>query len=186
MAIKSLKTCLMLIFLMGGFFLSNCSIFKKKVTEPEIFKLKIESLAPDQYQNYISELKKISRESRIQTVKQKSHILIAQVSVYHKNPAPDYDLALEEFEEYLRIRPEMKQKDDILNWIRLLQQMKKIKNEIKVIGDQLDTEKQNSRKLKDMLNEQQKKINKLSSDIKKLDSLYFNIEKKKKKKNNNQ
>jgi len=178
---------IILVILMVGFIFSNCiSPFKKKVKEPEIFELKIESLPPDQFPEYIVQLKKISQESSDPVIIQKLSLLIAEVSIFHKNPAPNYDLALKEYEKYLKLRPDMNQNDKILNWLTLLRDWKKAKGKINEISDQLTTQIKNNQKLKENLSKQKGIIKKLKSDIKKLDSLYFNIEKKKKKKNNHQ
>jgi hypothetical protein len=175
-----------MIILIIGLLFSNCSLFKKKVTEPKIFEIQLETLSPDQYPDYVTELKAISQENSNQANIQKAHLLIAEVSVHHKNPAPDYNLALREFELYLKLNPEARQKDKILTWILLLKELIKVKNNNKILQDQIATNSKNLQKLQDVINSQKKKIRKLKSDIKKLDSLYFNIEKKKKKKNNHQ
>jgi hypothetical protein len=175
-----------LIFLIAVLFFFGCSLFKKKATEPDIFAIKIETLSPDQYPDYIAQLKKISQESSNQAEIQKSHLLLATVSIYHKNPSPDYNLALKEFETYLKLNPEADEQDNIQNWILLLKELKKVKNNIAALKDQITIHSKNNRKLKKVISEHEKTIKKLKSDIKKLDSLYFDIEKKKKKKNNHQ
>jgi DNA polymerase III delta prime subunit len=153
-------------------FLCSCaSLFKKRnMPNQELLKIEISTLAPDQFNDYISQLSEIVKKSESDYHKRLAHLYIARALVYHRNPSIQYDRAFESFNEYLKLESDQNQKDEIMSWIYLLNRLSKLK-----AGNQI---------LAKQINDQAKTIQQLEIKIKRLDSLYFEIEKKKKKNNN--
>ncbi len=160
------------LLIVNAILLSSCaSLFKKRnVSNQVLLKIEISTLAPDLFNDYIFQLNEIAKKSESDYQKRLAHLYMARALVYHRNPSIQYDRAVESFNEYLKFESNQNQKDEIMSWIHLLNHLSKLK----ALNQNL------AKQVKD----QAKTIQQLEIKIKRLDSLYFKIEKKKKKNNN--
>ena len=166
-------------------FLCSCaSLFKKRnMPNKGLLKIEISTLAPDQFNDYIFQLSEIAKKSESDYQKRLAHLYMARALVYHRNPSIQYDRALENFNKYLKLESDPKQKDEILCWINLLEHLKELKAEVKYLKLIMTTLREENQILSQQVKDQAETIQQLEIKIKRLDSLYFKIEKKKKKNN---
>lgn len=167
--------------------LSNCtSLFKKPNTvDKGIMEIDLKNLEPDQFDDYLSQLNEYVQNVKSDSDRKQAYLRIAFANIYHRNPSIRYDSALESFNKYLKLEPEQKDKDEIINWIHLLKQLKSFKLEFKIVTEKLALLNEKNQNLVQKVADQAKTIKQLENKIKRLDALYFKIEKKKKKNNNN-
>lgn len=175
---------LILILLVAFLFIGCVSVFKKKAHYPPIMTINTASIEPEQFADYIDQLVKISEDDPVTANRIRALRMIAQGLAHHKNPVPDYIRALTYFEKYLEQSPQSDHKNEILDWIGILRLYRESVLVLEKTRNEMDLLCQNNKKNIELARQQEKVIEKLKNDIKKLDSLYFKIEQKKKKKNN--
>jgi len=165
--------------------LSNCtSLLKKRNTVNKgLMEIDLKNLEPDQFGDYLSQLNEYIQNVKSDSDRKQACLKIAFANVYHRNPSIRYDLALENFNKYLKFEPEQKKNDKIINWIHLLEQLKSFKVELKIVTEKLALLNEKNQNLVQQASDQAKTIKQLENKIKRLDALYFKIEKKKKKNN---
>ncbi|MCK4944007.1 MAG: hypothetical protein KAS65_10535 [Candidatus Aminicenantes bacterium] len=166
-------------------FLCSCaSLFKKRnMPNKGLLKIEISTLAPDQFNDYIFQLSEIAKKSESDYQKRLAHLYMARALVYHRNPSIQYDRAVERFNEYLKLESDQNQKDEIMSWIYLLNRLSKLKAELEEVKRKIPSLNLENQILTKQINDQAETIQQLEIKIKRLDSLYFKIEKKKKKNN---
>ncbi len=166
-------------------FYSCASLFKKRnVSNQGLLKIEISTLAPDQFNDYIFQLNEIANKSESDYQKRLAHLYMARALVYHRNPSIQYDRAVESFNEYLKLESNQNQKDEIMSWVHLLNHLSKLKAELEDVKRMIPSLGLENQNLAKQVKDQAKTIQQLKIKIKRLDSLYFKIEKKKKKNNN--
>lgn len=174
------------LLIVNAILLSSCaSLFKKRnMPNQDLLTIEISTLAPDQFNDYIFQLSEIVEKSESDNQKRLAHLYMARALVYHRNPSIRYDRAVESFNEYLKLESDQNQKDEIMSWVHLLNRLSKSKAELEDLKRKIPTLSLENQNLAKQLNDQAKTIQQLEIKIKRLDSLYFKIEKKKKKNNN--
>ncbi|MCK4836558.1 MAG: hypothetical protein KAT17_07965 [Candidatus Aminicenantes bacterium] len=159
------------------------SLFKKQTSEKGLFEIEMSTLEPDQFPDYINQLQKISQKTGNRSDKKRVCFYIAKACVFHKNPTPDYKMALHHFEAYLKLDKSTNPENNILNWINLLNRLIKQTTEMEQTKIKMQLSERQNQILYENIKKQDMLIQQLEKKIKKLDSLYFQIERKKKKNN---
>jgi outer membrane protein assembly factor BamD (BamD/ComL family) len=183
------------IVIIAGLFSSGCSshIEDPVVTAP-IFKTDLSALEPEEFPERIKQLEAIAQNHDSISVRNRAHFYIALTHIHYKNPSPDYSLAIKHLDEYIALDPDNVRIDEILIWMSVLRDLDRSLKEydgLKRKCELLNQENMRINKDWKYLNQekndlartieiQTKKISSLEDKIKKLDSLYIEIEKKKK------
>jgi hypothetical protein len=183
-----------------GLFSSSCSsLLQKPAVNPPIFREDFSALDPDDFPEKIKQLEDIARNHENNSVRTRAHLYIALAHIHYKNPLPDYSLAFKHLDEYIVLNPDDERINEILIWKSVLDNLESsIRNyeELKKNYDVLKQENvrankdwkylyQQKEELTKTVEEQKKLIMSLEANIKKLNSLYLEIEKKKKIKKKN-
>jgi hypothetical protein len=148
-----------------------------------LMEINIGTLEPDQFNDYIVQLNEFIQNSKSDKDKKNAYLKTAIAHVYSRNPSIQYDQALINFNEYLKLEPEQDKKDEILSWINLLEQLRILMSRLKDEQEKIVLLKEKNQSLTQQASNQAKTIRQLENKIKRLDALYFKIEKKKKKNN---
>ena len=185
---------------MVGLFSSSCSsLFQKSVVTPPIFQDDFSELDPDEFPSKIKQLEDIAQNHKSLSVRARAHLYTALAYIHYKNPSPDYSLALKHLDEYIALDPDNERIDEIVIWKSILLDLEnsiRDHDELKKNYELLKQENVRANKdwkylyeekeeLSKTIEEQKKQIVNLEEKIKKLDSLYLEIEKKKKTKKKN-
>jgi outer membrane protein assembly factor BamD (BamD/ComL family) len=126
------------------FFFSGClSIFKRNDRYPQIFKINLNLLKPDQFPDFIDQMLQVSESNPVAANRTKAILVIARARIHHNNPSPDYTRALTAFEKYLEQSPDSNNLNEILDWIGILrlytksmQSLEQTRNEFQVLSQQ--------------------------------------------------
>jgi hypothetical protein len=191
----AMKKILFLIIIMG-LFLAGCSLFKNPVVIPPIFQEDFSNFDPEEFPEKIRQLEDIAQNHESMSIRTEAHFYIALAHIHYRNPSPDYSAAIKNLDEYIALNPENERIDEIVIWISVLRDLDDSIREYNELEKKYELLKQeNVRANKDRkylsqekeelsksLEKQKKQILSLEEKIKKLDSLYLEIEKKKKKK----
>lgn len=97
--------------------ISSCSL---KYTTPR---------TGEEFLQEISRLEKLSVEDPDPSVRAKSHLQLARLYTYYKNPHRDYLKARKEFAAYLTLVPPGRKDDEVQNWVSVLEELKKSEKE---------------------------------------------------------
>jgi len=147
-------------------------------------------LAADDFPGEIDRLLDLSRNHPNPNLRARAHLHLARLYLHRNNPRPGYQEAIRELRAYLsrppKIRPQ--ERDHCLNQIALctrileLSQMAKdMRRQLEIHSD-LRSEWNTTLRQKDReIARLKQELSRLEEKIKKLDSLYFQIQKKKKK-----
>lgn len=190
----ALKKVLFLIIIAGLFSSSCSSLYQESVVTPPIFQEDFSELDPDEFPRKIDQLEDIAQNHESITVRARAHLYIALAHIHYNNPSPDYSLALKHLDEYIALDPDNERADEIVIWMSVLRDLDKSIRDYDELQKNYELLKQeNVRANKDWkylyqqkeelsktIVEQKKQILNLEEKIKKLDSLYLEIEKKKK------
>ena len=178
-----------------GLFSPGCSsLIKDPVVAAPIFETDLSELEPEEFPERIKQLENIAQNHESMSVRTRAHFYIALTHIHYKNPKPDYSLALKHLNDYIALDPENERIDEIVIWMSVLRNLDSSIREYDDLKKKYELLKQeNMRTNKDWkhLNQeknelvrtietQKKIISSLEEKIKKLDSLYIEIEKKKK------
>lgn len=183
------------LFILAGLLSPGCSSLIKDpdLTAP-IFETDLSELEPEEFPERIKQLETIAQNHDSMSVRTRAHFFIALTHIHYKNPSPDYSLAIKHLDEYIALEPEKGRRDEVVIWMSVLRDLDRSLNEYDGLKRKCELLKQENMRInKDWkyLNQeknelartietQTKKISSLEEKIKKLDSLYIEIEKKKK------
>ncbi|MGD8538674.1 MAG: hypothetical protein PVI66_08150 [Candidatus Aminicenantes bacterium] len=195
----TLKKVLFLLIIVGLFSSSCSSLFQKSAVTPPIFQEDFSKLDPDEFPGKIKQLEDIAQNHESVSIRAKAHLYTALAHIHYNNPSPDYSAALKHLDEYIALDPDNERIDEIVIWMSILRDLDNSIREYDELKKNYELLKQeNVRANKDWkylyqekeelsktLEEQKKHILNLEEKIKKLDSLYLEIEKKKKTKKKN-
>lgn len=196
---RTLKKVLLLIITAGLFSYSCSSHFQKSAVAPPIFQEDFSELDPEEFPIKIQQLEDIAQNHESLSVRARAHLYIALAHIHYNNPSPDYTLALKHLDEHNSLDPENERIDEIVIWMSVLRDLDNSIRDYDELKKNYELLKQeNARANKDWkylyqqkeelsktLEAQKKHISSLEEKIKKLDSLYVEIEKKKKTKKKN-
>jgi hypothetical protein len=186
---------ILFLIIIAALFSSNCSShLQKSSVTPPIFKEDFSELDPDEFPRKIKQLEDIAQNHESISIRTEAHLHIALAHIHYKNPAPDYSSALKHLDEYIILDPDNERKDEFVIWMSILRDLDNTIREYDELNKKYELLKQeNVRANKDWkylyqekealsktLEAQKKQISSLEEKIKKLDSLYLEIEKKKK------
>lgn len=195
----SLEKTIFLIIITGLFFSGCSSHIIEPVVIPPIFKVDFSELDPEEFPEKIKQLEDIAQSHESMSVRASANLYIALALIHYKNPLPDYSRAIKYLNEYIALDQDNERIDEVMIWISVLRDLDSSIREYDDLKKNYELLKQeNVRANKDwkFLNQeknelsktietQKKKILSLEGKIKKLDSLYLEIEKKKKTKKKN-
>ena len=129
-------------------------------------------LKPEDFSKEIARLGAIVKRGE-QPDHVKAHLQLAKLYSHHKNPNPDYLLALKELESYISHDTEGGKADEIQNWLAVLRKLKKITDENnQITQEHLDT----NAKMEQLIKENQD----MKKTVEQLESLDIRIEEKRK------
>lgn len=183
---KTLKIIFILILLSS----TGCNPLLKKPVKRE-FSLQKDYIkfSPQKFKDEIEKLQYIVQNSQSSSLRLNAHLCLALIHLHHKNPLPDYLSSLREFEIYVSQKPNNQINDEILNFIKVLKLFKSTNSRFEEVKNEVSGLSKLNKKLEINIKIKKSEINKLKTEIeelkgkiKKLDSLYFQIEKKKRKK----
>jgi hypothetical protein len=149
-----------------------------------LLQIDIKTIKPDQFSDYISQLNEIFQNSSSDSDRKQACLKLAFAHINHRNPVHQYDQALRYFNHYEKLEPDPMKKDDLISWMNLLEQLLSLRTELRNVNMKLSLINEKNQNLAQQANAQAKTIRQLENKIKRLDVLYFKIEKKKKKNNN--
>lgn len=138
--------------------ISSCSL---KYTTPR---------TGEEFFQEISRLEKLSMEDPDPSVRAKSHLQLARLYTYYKNPQPDYLKGGKEFEAYLSLVPADRKNDDLQDWVSVLKELEKSEKEAAGLKGKMVS-------LTDEMNLQLKKNQELQGGMEKLQSRLESLEK---------
>jgi hypothetical protein len=130
--------------------ISSCSL---KYTTPR---------TGEEFLQEISRLEKLRVEDPDPSVRAKSHLQLARLYTYYKNPHRDYLKGRDEFAAYLTLVPAGGKDDEIQNWVSVLEELKKSEKEAAGLKEQMGS-------LTGEMNRQLKKSQKLQSRLESLE-----------------
>jgi tetratricopeptide (TPR) repeat protein len=183
------------LIIITGLFSSGCSLFfKEPVVIPPIFNEDFSELDPEEFPEKIKQLEDIAQNHESMSVRARAHLYIALAHIHYGNPLPDYSLALKHLDEYIALDPDTERIDEIVIWMSILRDLDssiRDYDELKKNYELLKQENvrankdwkylyQEKKELSKTIEKQKKQLLSLEEKIKKLDSLYLEIEKKKK------
>ena len=168
-----------LIVLIAGGACGIKSIFKK---EPPEFKQDLGSIPAQDYPQWIDEYKNLALNHENLPIRVEALRRWSLALIHPHNPNPDYMQSLTLMEEYRTLDPDNEHIHEMLVTISILKQLKQSLDEINRLQEAGRLADSDTQKLTANLKRQEREIRKLKSDIRKLDRLYFQIERKKKKK----
>jgi len=129
-------------------------------------------LKPEDFSKEIARLGAITKRGE-QPDHIKVHLQLAKLYSHHKNPNPDYLLALKELESYISHDTEGGKADEIQNWLAVLRRLKMIIDE----KNQIAQEHQDTNaKMEQIIKENQD----MKKTVEQLESLDIRIEEKRK------
>jgi exonuclease VII small subunit len=131
--------------------ISSCSL---KYTSPR---------TGEEFLQEISRLEKLSVENPDPSVRAKSHLQLARLYTYYKNPHRDYLRGREEFAAYLTLVPAGRKDDEIQSWVSVLEELKKSEKETAGLKGQMGS-------LTGEMNRQLKKNQELQSRLESLEN----------------
>jgi hypothetical protein len=183
------------LIIITGLFSSGCSLlFKEPVLIPPIFKEDFSKFDPEEFPEKIKQLEDIAQNHESMSVRTRAHLYIALAHIHYVNPLPDYSLTLKHLDEYIALDPDNERIDEVVIWMSILRDLDssiRDYDELKKNYELLKQENvrankdwkyiyQEKKELSKTIEKQKKQILSLEETIKKLDSLYLEIEKKKK------
>lgn len=191
----ALKKIFFLIIAAGLFSPGCSSLIKNPVVTAPIFETDLSELEPDEFPEMIKQLEDIAQNNESMSLRARAHFYIALIDIHYKNPMPDYSSALKHLNEYIALDPENERIDEIVIWMSVLRDLDSsireyndLKKKYELVKQENERAKKDRKDLNQERNElvrtietQKKEISSLEEKIKKLDSLYIEIEKKKKK-----
>ena len=178
---KIMKVFLALLILLN---MEGCLTFRKHSPAREMFKIDLSTLEPEYFSDFIVKLWETIDSSKNMDEKKTGLLYIARACTHHRNPDPDYEKALYFYLEYMKLWNDRTSDDDILDWIKILNHVKKQRIEMEEIKKEIILSNKKNKILFEDIRKKDVAIKELEAKIRKLDSLYFQIEQKKKKKNN--
>ena len=172
---------LFIIYVTGfiGFILltTGCSLFTRsdRSTEPAIFSQNPTTFEASDFKIAQENLTQITENHPDPVVRRKALYHLAKTMAHYNNPTPEYDQALIYFKQYIQEGEETPEGEETRNWIAVLQSFKAQSEKL----SNLITQKSNLERTILLLKQE---ITKLKNNIKKLDSLYLEMERKRRRK----
>lgn len=176
-----------LLFSCGG-----CSFFRSLGLAPPEFREDFSLVSPEDFPEKLRQLEDISQNHKNMSVRTRAFFYIALGHMHYNNPSPDYSLAQEYLDEYIKRDSENKDIDEIVAWKSILlvlegsiQKYRELEKDYAQLKQEYEAADKNKASLNKQLKElaqvierQKKEIGGLQETIKKLDALHQEIEKK--------